>query len=263
MEKKSIAIPVQGVRLGSELALPRNAKGAVLFSHGRGSGLLSARNRYVAHALQQKGLATLLVDLLTREEDAESEQPSDVTLLTQRLLSVTRWAMNYTPLAGLNIGLFGCSTGAASALKAAAKLGPGAVKAVVSAGGRPDLAGDVLSRVRSPTLLVVGGLDVMVLQLNKAALTELNCTKKSAGDIRCLAPFRGGGDPGYGNRALLAVVPEIPVPGADGNRKGFYAIATGSRFARTKAATSSHFFVFNSSFLRHHPRRAIVIPWFI
>ncbi len=158
--------------------MPANARGLVIFSHGSGSSRKSPRNRYVAEQLQERGLATLLLDLLTEQEDEVYETRFDIDFLSHRLMEVAQWAMEQHSTKGLHIGFFGASTGAASALRVAGELGE-AVKAVVSRGGRPDLAGDwALARVTAPTLFIVGGLDFGVIELNQAAFEQLVCIKK-------------------------------------------------------------------------------------
>lgn len=178
MTTQAIEIPVKGVRLDGDLTLPDKARGIVIFSHGSGSSRKSPRNRFVAEQLQERGLATLLLDLLTEEEDEVYETRFDIDFLSRRLLEVVQWAMKNPSTEGLNIGLFGASTGAASALRVAAELDE-SVKAVVSRGGRPDLAGDkFLAKVAAPTLLLVGGLDFGVIELNQAAFERMTCVKK-------------------------------------------------------------------------------------
>lgn len=174
---EAIQIPAGGVRLHGDLTVPGNAKGIVIFSHGSGSSRKSPRNRFVAAQLQEKGMATLLLDLLTEEEDAVYETRFDIGLLSRRLKEVTLWATENPATKGLPAGLFGASTGAASALRVAADLGK-VVRAVVSRGGRPDLAGDALPRVTAPTLLLVGSLDAGVIELNEAAFAQMTCIKK-------------------------------------------------------------------------------------
>ena len=157
------------IELDGELILPPSAKGVVLFAHGSGSSRFSPRNNYVAEVLQQRCVGTLLFDLLTREEDRDYETRFDIPLLTQRLLSATGWIQQNPATRNLRIGYFGASTGAASALQAAANMGE-KIAAVVSRGGRPDLAGEVaLRRVTSPTLLIVGAADHGVIELNRQA----------------------------------------------------------------------------------------------
>ncbi len=175
-----IAIPAGNVTLQGVLELPAAAPlGVVVFSHGSGSGRHSPRNRYVAERLRRKGLATLLLDLLTPVEDDVHEARFDIALLTQRLAHAVRHVSSEAPTAGLPVGLFGASTGAASALRVAAAL-PGTIAALVSRGGRPDLAGpSELARVRAPTLLIVGGQDTEVIELNEVARESLTqCTSE-------------------------------------------------------------------------------------
>lgn len=175
----SVAVPAGAVSLEGLLELPGQATGVVVFSHGSGSGRLSPRNRYVARALQAQGMGTLLVDLLTPGEDRHYEARFDIALLTDRLDHAVRFARQAEGAAGLPVGLFGASTGAASALRVAARL-PGRIAAVVSRGGRPDLAGSAaLKAVRAPTLLIVGGDDAGVIELNEAARDALEgCTRE-------------------------------------------------------------------------------------
>jgi putative phosphoribosyl transferase len=173
----SVQIEAGGVRLIGDLAVPEHAKGLVIFSHGSGSSRLSSRNRFVAEHLQRSRFATLLFDLLTEEEDQRQENRFDIQLLTSRLIDAVNWAQQNRHTHQLLIGLFGASTGAASALCAAAALGADIIGAVVSRGGRPDLADVLLPDVKSPTLLIVGGLDEEVLELNKWAQDRLLCLK--------------------------------------------------------------------------------------
>ena len=160
------------------LHIPESPSGLVIFAHGSGSSRLSPRNMAVAEALNESGFATLLFDLLTPvEEDANHRaKVFDIPLLAERLAHAVHWSNEQQDLWRLPIGLFGASTGAAAALVVAAKLGD-SVAAVVSRGGRPDLAGDALRAVRSPTLLIVGGADYGVIELNEAAFAELRCPK--------------------------------------------------------------------------------------
>lgn len=167
---REIGIPEAEVR--GDLGLPLGANGLVVFAHGSGSSRFSPRNRQVAEALQARGLATLLIDLLRPEEESDRAKVFDVDLLSQRLIAATRWVAGEPQLSALRLGYFGASTGAGAALAAAAEL-PDLVSAVVSRGGRPDLAGQRLEDVRSPTLLIVGGLDAVVLELNREALARL------------------------------------------------------------------------------------------
>jgi len=170
-----------GVRLGANLSIPGEARGIVLFAHGSGSSRHSRRNRYVAEALQRQHLATLLMDLLTPgEEEAErftKHLRFDIELLADRLEGAVQWAAQQGETAPLPVGLFGASTGAAAALVTAAR-DPEHIAAVVSRGGRPDLAIDLLPSVRAPTLLIVGGADDVVLDLNRDALTMLQSEKR-------------------------------------------------------------------------------------
>jgi dienelactone hydrolase len=174
--EQSIRIPAGGVLLDADLAVPEPATGVVMFAHGSGSSRHSPRNRYVAAELQRSGLATVLADLLTPAEEQLDAQTGelrfDIGLLARRLTAATDWLAGHPPTAGLPAGLFGASTGAAAALVTAAAR-PGSVAAVVSRGGRPDLAGEYLRSVRAPTLLIVGSLDTVVLDLNRAALRQL------------------------------------------------------------------------------------------
>lgn len=162
------------VRLDGDLTLPEEARGLVIFAHGSGSSRLSPRNRFVANGLAARGLGTLLFDLLTPDEAADRANVFDIPLLAQRVQVAVRWAKADADVQGLDIGLFGASTGAAAALVAAAGM-PDAVAAVVSRGGRPDLAGDALETVRAPTLLIVGGADYGVIELNEDAYARLAC----------------------------------------------------------------------------------------
>ena len=177
--QRSVQIPPSGAR--ADLTVPVNACGAIIFAHGSGSSRLSTRNRFVAGVLQRAHLATLLLDLLTAEEeqlDLQTRQLRfDINLLATRLVQATRWLAGDPQIGSLRVGYFGASTGAAAALVAAAQL-PHAICAVVSRGGRPDLAGHALSAVRAPTLLIVGGDDRIVLELNEKALGVLQCEKK-------------------------------------------------------------------------------------
>jgi putative phosphoribosyl transferase len=173
---QSLQIPAGSVVLDADLAVPEGAQGVVLFAHGSGSGRHSPRNRYVAGELQQAGLATVLADLLTPAEEQldarTAELRFDIGLLAVRLVELTDWLTTHEPTAGLAIGLFGASTGAAAALVAATRR-PAAVEAIVSRGGRPDLAGDALAAVRQPTLLIVGGRDTVVIELNRQAMAMI------------------------------------------------------------------------------------------
>jgi len=176
-----VRIPVGSVVLDADLTLPSNARGLVLFAHGSGSSRFSPRNRHVAQQLAEAGLATVLADLLTPDEERVDERTRhlrfDIALLGERLVGATDWLRRHEDTRGLAIGLFGASTGAGAALVAAAER-PDAIAAVVSRGGRPDLAGDALPQVRAATLLIVGGDDVPVSALNEQALARLGCEKR-------------------------------------------------------------------------------------
>jgi predicted phosphoribosyltransferase/dienelactone hydrolase len=169
-----VEIPAGGVLLEGDLEIPAGAAGMVVFAHGSGSSRLSPRNRAVAAGLRRAGLGTLLFDLLTADEGTDRHKVFDIPLLGERLLEATRWLQARTDAAGLPIGFFGASTGAAAALRAAAFAGDD-IGAVVSRGGRPDLAGDALERVTAPTLLIVGEDDPAVLELNLAARARMTC----------------------------------------------------------------------------------------
>ena len=174
----TVHIPAGRVELDGKLILPPSAKGVVLFAHGSGSSRFSPRNTYVAEVLQQRGIGTLLFDLLTRAEDQDYTTRFDIALLTQRLLAATAWLQTQPKTQALSLGYFGASTGAAAALQAAAQMGD-KIAAVVSRGGRPDLAGAIaLRRVTAPTLLIVGGADDGVIELNQQADALLNCKKQ-------------------------------------------------------------------------------------
>ncbi len=175
--KKTIQIPINSIQLEGMLAIPDGAKGLVIFVHGAGSSRLSPRNNFVAEELQKVGLGTLLFDLLTEEEDEIYENRFDIPLLADRLNAVTEWIKKQKEVKNLNIGYFGASTGAAAAIIGAADIGPD-IKAVVSRGGRPDLAGDSLPKIQSPTLLIVGGDDDEVIGLNQEAYDMMNCKKE-------------------------------------------------------------------------------------
>jgi putative phosphoribosyl transferase len=180
-EDRLVQVPVGRVALEGNLRLPERAGGVVLFAHGSGSSRHSPRNRYVARMLNEANLATLLLDLLTPEEEAVDARTAhlrfDIGLLTERLIGATDWLTKHPDTRHLRVGYFGASTGAGAALVAAAER-PDAVGAVVSRGGRPDLAGQALARVRAPTLLIVGGDDLQVIQLNRVAFAQLVCEKQ-------------------------------------------------------------------------------------
>ena len=173
-ESRDVRIPPIG--LAGILQIPKNAYALVAFAHGSGSSRLSPRNTVVARALNDRGIATLLFDLLTPAEEADRANVFNIALLADRLADSVRWLDGEASLAKLPLGLFGASTGAAAALVAAAKL-PRRVGAVVSRGGRPDLAGDALDKVQAPTLLIVGGVDFGVIELNEQALARLRAPK--------------------------------------------------------------------------------------
>jgi len=181
VESREISLNAEGVELQGILSLPRDTSGIVLFAHGSGSSRHSPRNRYVAGVLQSKGIGTLLFDLLTGEEEAidqyTSELRFDIELLTKRLVGATRWVIQNPETKALKVGYFGASTGAAAALAAAAQL-PDHVAAVVSRGGRPDLAESFLGSVKAATLLIVGGDDEPVIGMNQYALERLRCPEK-------------------------------------------------------------------------------------
>jgi dienelactone hydrolase len=181
INERSVQIPVDDLTIEGDLRIPPAARGIVAFAHGSGSSRFSPRNRYVANVLERAGLATLLLDLLTQREEVVDQLTAqlrfDIRLLADRLVAATDWLAQQPETRELGLGYFGASTGAAAALIAAAERAD-IVRAVVSRGGRPDLAGDALARVRAPTLLIVGGRDEVVIQLNKAALQQLRAEKR-------------------------------------------------------------------------------------
>jgi pimeloyl-ACP methyl ester carboxylesterase len=183
VEEQLVRVPAGPVWLEGNLSLPEQPRAVVLFAHGSGSSRHSPRNRYVARVLNEAKLATLLIDLLTLDEeviDARTAQLRfDIGLLAERLADATDWLTQFPDTKQLPIGYFSASTGAAAALAAAA-VRPDEVNAVVSRGGRPDLAGAALIHVQAPTLLIVGGDDVQVIQLNREALSQLRCEKQLA-----------------------------------------------------------------------------------
>ena len=174
MSVREIEIAPNG--MAGALAIPAEARALVVFAHGSGSSRLSPRNRAVAHALNEMGFATVLMDLLTPEGEADRANVFNIHLLAGRLVDAVRWLGNEPEARGLALGFFGASTGAAAALVAAAQLGA-RVGAVVSRGGRPDLAGEALDRIATPTLLIVGGADYGVIELNEGAHTRLKGPK--------------------------------------------------------------------------------------
>lgn len=174
----TVKIPAGSVELSGELVLPPTASGVVLFAHGSGSNRFSPRNTFVANVLQQQGIGTLLFDLLTRVEDQDYAMRFDIDLLTRRLLAATAWLQAEPKTKTLRIGYFGASTGAAAALYAAVEM-ESVIAAVVSRGGRPDLAGEAaLSQVVAPTLLIVGSEDYGVIELNEQAFALMKCEKE-------------------------------------------------------------------------------------
>jgi putative phosphoribosyl transferase len=183
VEPHALRIAVRDATLEADLSLPGAARGLVLFAHGSGSSRFSPRNRQVARQLNEAGLATLLVDLLTPDEEAIDQRTRqlrfDIALLADRLVDLTDWLRAHGQTASLNIGYFGASTGAGAALAAAAQR-PDTVRAVVSRGGRPDLAAQALAHVSAPTLLIVGGNDGAVIDLNRRALALLHGQKQLA-----------------------------------------------------------------------------------
>jgi putative phosphoribosyl transferase len=181
VEERLVRIAAGSAMLDGNLSLPDDARAVVLFAHGSGSSRFSSRNRYVASLLHEAKLATLLIDLLTSDEEAIDARTAhlrfDIGLLAKRLVGATDWLTQYPATQNLPMGYFGASTGAAAALVAAADRAD-VVGAVVSRGGRPDLAGPALPRVRAPTLLIVGGNDPQVIQLNRMALKQLRSEKQ-------------------------------------------------------------------------------------
>jgi putative phosphoribosyl transferase len=175
--KEAIQIPIDSIILEGELNIPEGARAIVVFSHGSGSSRHSPRNKFVAQNLEQEGLATLMFHLLTSDEDQDYHKRFDIELLVQRLILVTEWIKEYSLTKDLEIGYFGASTGAAAALGAAALL-KDSIKAVVSRGGRPDLAKPYLEEVNVPTLLIVGGRDYYVIELNEEAFSLLKSPEK-------------------------------------------------------------------------------------
>ena len=176
---RAVEIDLPEVVLSGDLTMPEGARALVIFAHGSGSSRHSTRNRFVARRINEEGLGTLLMDLLTEDEERVDEVTRelrfDIGLLERRVAQVVEWAARQRELAGMKVGLFGSSTGAAAALVAAAELSEVAVQAVVSRGGRPDLAGRALRRVPCPVLLIVGGRDEVVIELNEQARAEMRC----------------------------------------------------------------------------------------
>lgn len=181
VEVSSVRVPIGRVELNGDLAVPGDAKGLVLFAHGSGSSRHSSRNKHVAEGLNRAGLATLLFDLLTEREEFDERYSRhlrfDIGLLADRLVAATDWAATQKGLADLAVGYFGASTGGGAALVAAVQRAD-VVAAVVSRGGRPDLADDALPHVKAPTLLIVGGDDTEVIELNREAMERMRCEKQ-------------------------------------------------------------------------------------
>jgi putative phosphoribosyl transferase len=178
---EDVRIPIADIELAGDLSLPENPRGIVLFAHGSGSSRHSSRNKYVAYELNRAHVATLLFDLLTEREEHEERFTRhlrfDIRMLADRLAAATDWALNHSRLSELPQGYFGASTGGGAALVAAVAREK-MIKAVVSRGGRPDLAGDALPRVKAPTLLIVGGDDDVVIELNRQAFAQVRCEKR-------------------------------------------------------------------------------------
>ena len=174
-----LVVRIPQAEIVGDLGLPEPSFGLVIFAHGSGSSRFSVRNRQVAKVLQDHGVATLLLDLLRSDEEGDRAKVFDLELLSERLVTATRWAADQPDLTTLPVGYFGASTGAGAALMAAAEL-PDLISAVVSRGGRPDLAGARLTMVRAPTLLIVGGRDEVVLELNREALGQLKAEAELA-----------------------------------------------------------------------------------
>lgn len=175
--ERLIHVPAGKVRLEGALALPEGAEGVVLFAHGSGSSRHSPRNNFVAQVLRKAGLGTLLMDLLTRDEDIDYERRFDIDLLAERLLAATNWLKEDDDTMGMRIGYFGASTGAAAAIKAAVSMGD-IIGAIVSRGGRPDLAMDAIDELETPILLIVGGRDDIVIELNRKAYNKTEAEKE-------------------------------------------------------------------------------------
>ncbi|WP_457592612.1 dienelactone hydrolase family protein [Hydrogenimonas sp.] len=175
--QKEVRIESDGVSIGGFLAIPENAEAIVLFAHGSGSSRFSRRNNYVASVLHEANIATLLFDLLMEQEEAERKNVFDIDLLASRLVLATEWVKQRSDTAELETGYFGASTGSAAALKASV-LTRHRIAAIVSRGGRPDLALDILEKVEAATLLIVGGNDFGVIELNEAAYERLRCKKR-------------------------------------------------------------------------------------
>ena len=178
MKTAEISIPInENIKLKGNLQVPYDPVALVIFSHGSGSSRFSKRNQHVAGILNGYNIATLLIDLLTEKEDSVYQNRFNIELLTNRLVDVTNYCIQLSEFKNLGVGYFGASTGAASALKAAARM-PSVIQTVVSRGGRPDLAADAILNVKAPTLLIVGSLDMDVILLNEIAYSKLNCEKE-------------------------------------------------------------------------------------
>lgn len=181
MEKTDIRIPMGAANLRGDLIVPKSSKGLILFAHGSGSSRHSPRNRFVAQVLNEARFATFLMDLLTEDEEKEDQWQGhlrfDVTMLAKRLIAATDWLDRHPQTQNLKVGYFGASTGSAAALIAAPERSK-IVKAIVSRGGRPDMAEETLSRVQVPTLLIVGGDDIQVIELNKEAFSKIRIKEK-------------------------------------------------------------------------------------
>lgn len=181
MDEGLVHVPIDSITLDGNLLVPPNATGIVLFAHGSGSSRFSSRNRYVASALREGNLGTLLIDLLTPAEERRDmvtgELRFDIGMLARRLVGTVEWLHARPELSELKIGLFGASTGGGAALVAAAER-PERIHAVVSRGGRPDLAGPALPKVKAPTLLIVGGDDVPVIAMNREAYDQMKCERR-------------------------------------------------------------------------------------
>ena len=211
----AVRITLGAVGLDGDLHIPERAAGLVVFAHGSGSSRFSRRNRAVAAALEHAGFATLLLDLLTPEEEAEDELTSaehrfNIPLLGRRVVGAVEWTQERADLRRLPIAAFGASTGAAAALIAAAAR-PAFVAAVISRGGRPDLAEDALPRVLSPTLLIVGGADTPVIEMNRDAMRRMHAPVELEIVPHATPPVRGAGSPRSGGRIGRGVVPPPPV----------------------------------------------------
>ena len=176
MSENIIHVPIEGLELEGDLQIPKKAKGLVIFAHGSGSSRKSVRNNFVAEVVRKAGMATLLFDLLTEEEDMIYENRFNIPLLAQRLKTATDYIKRQAETEKLKLGYFGASTGAAAAIIAAAERDD--INAVVSRGGRPDMAGEHLDKIKCPTLLIVGGNDDIVIELNDKAFSLMHCEKE-------------------------------------------------------------------------------------